>query len=294
MADLKDLAAKRSALLWFPPSHLEIKPGLNARDFTDPTNIEHVEEKRASIVANGFYPSSPIAIFREVDKDGKEHIFIADGECRWRGAMLAIERGELPGFESDDKPGFLVACVILPRGMNDVDIVLHRNLANTGKRFTPIEEGHNIKHAIALGATIADIAAKLGKSVSYVNDVLAWQEAPAEVHNMVKAGEVSQTEANKVVKELGGEAGKEVLKEAVQVAKKAGKKKATAKYIKPVKASKKPAQVALTIDPEKIKIVDRGPSLVEVKLDGNTFDRAFWTVLARRILSHMGVEEIAA
>ena len=36
MADIKDLADGRSALLWFDPRRLRIKDGLNARDLETP------------------------------------------------------------------------------------------------------------------------------------------------------------------------------------------------------------------------------------------------------------------
>jgi ParB-like chromosome segregation protein Spo0J len=286
MADLKDLATKRSALLWFPPNALEVKPGLNARDFNDPDNIEHVKATAASIAANGFYPSEPIAIFREVDGD-EEHIYIADGECRWRAAKMAIESGA--------SAEMLVACIPLPRGMNDVDLILHRNLANTGKRFTPLEEGHNIKHAIALGATIAEVAVKLGRSVSYVSQLLDFQAAPAEVHNAVRAGDISATLAAQVVREEGNAAAPEIVREAVKAAKASGKKKATARHVKPLTRKAKARTEAKPAWDIAIAPMLTGGYRVMFGDKSIVMPRRQWIEVARQILAECGaVEEAAA
>lgn len=227
MVELRNFPdVKRADLLWFDPRKLEIKPGLNARDFDDPDNKAHVKDIAASIIANGFYPDKPIAIFKEKGVDGVERAYIADGECRWRAAMLAIE-----GHGLDLKSG--VACVAMRKDMGDVDLVLHRNLSNTGKRFTALEEGRNIKHAVALGATVKEVAARLAKSESYVNQLLELQAAPQEIHNAVQAGEIAPTEAIKVVREHGPEAAKGVIKAAVASAKARGKGKATARDLRP-------------------------------------------------------------
>ena len=287
MADLKDLAAKRSALLWFPPSQLEVKPGLNARDFDDPENQEHVRLVAASIAANGFYPSHPIAIFREADSDGVERIYIADGECRWRAAKMAIENGA--------PSELVVACVPVPRGMNNVDLVLHRNLANTGKRFTPLEEGHNIKHAIALGATVSEVAAKLGRSASYVSQLLDFQAAPAEVHNAVRAGEISATLAAQVVREEGPTAAPEIVREAVKAAKASGKKKATARHVKPLKRKERTEPEAKAAWDIAIRPMPAGEYLVSFGDKAITMPRGRWVECARQILAKCGslIEEAA-
>ena len=91
MADIKTLAASRGTLVNFDPRKLKIKPGLNARDFTDPETIAHVETICASIMARGYLNSRPMEIFQE----GAD-VFVGDGECRLRACMLAIERGVEP------------------------------------------------------------------------------------------------------------------------------------------------------------------------------------------------------
>lgn len=195
MAQLKDLADKRENLMFFDPRRLKIKPGLNGRDFTLPENIAHVEELAISIEEKGVI--EPLKIFRETDDD----IFIANGESRWRACMLLIERGV------DVK---MVPCLPEPRGTNDKDRLLNQIVSNSGKPFTALEVGGVIKRHLALGGTIGEIAKTLGKSASWVSQLVDFQAAPAEVHDAVKAGEISATLAAKITREEGPKAIKTV------------------------------------------------------------------------------------
>jgi len=219
MANLKELSDSRTALLWFDPTRLSIKPGLNGRDMADPENVAHIEALAASIQENGFLQSKPLELYLE-----GESIFVTDGQCRWTAVMLLRERGVVL-----DK----IPCVVEARGTNDADRILNQNIHNSGKRLTPLEEGRNMKRALALGKTVAEIAAKLGKSLTYVNQAIDFQSAPAEVHAAVVAGEISATLAAATVRAEGNEAGAKAIKEAVQAAKAKGKAKATAKDVTP-------------------------------------------------------------
>lgn len=220
MANLKEDCDARTALLWFKPERLKIKPGLNGRDLTSPDNIAHIEDTAASIAANGFMQSKPIEIFSE-----GEDIFISDGHIRLAAVQLCASRGVFV-----EK----VPCVPEARGTNDADRILNQSAHNSGKRFSPIEEGRNLKRAIALGRTVAEVAAKIGKSLTYVNQAIDFQAAPAEVHALVSSGAISATLAAKTIRREGNTAGAETIKAAVAEAKAAGKTKATEKHVAPL------------------------------------------------------------
>lgn len=215
MADIKSLAKGRAALLHFDPRKLKVKAGLNARDLATEDNRAHIEWLAVSIANEGV--KQPLAIFQEAGE-----VYVSDGHCRLAATMLAISRGV------DIKT---IPCVPETRGTNDVDRVLSQNIYNSGKSLTPIEQGVNFRKALALGASITDIAKKVGKSAGYVSQMIDFQAAPAEVHNMVKSGEVSASLAAQVIREEGDKAGLETLKTAVKTAKANGKAKATAKHI---------------------------------------------------------------
>ena len=211
---LKELADSRGNLLSFDPRRLKVKPDLNARDLTTAENIEHLEWLAADIARVGVL--TPLTIFLE-----GEDIFIANGHCRLAATMLAISRG------ADIQT---VPCLPEVRGTNDLDRVLSQNSFNSGKRLSPLEQGANFKKALALGADVNQIAVRVGKSVGYVNQMIDFQSAPAEVHALVKEGKISTTLAAKVVKEKGGT---ERLRKAVKTAEEAGKPKVTERDLPP-------------------------------------------------------------
>ena len=234
MASLKDLAESRAAVLNFDPRKLKIKPGLNARDFTLPENIAHVEWLCASITEEGV--KKPLEVFKEGDD-----VFVADGESRYRAVMMAIENG----VDIQTIP-----CIPELRGTNDADRVLNQIVSNSGKRLTPLEEGKNIKRAIGFGMTVEQIAAKLGKSRTHVNRLLDFMEAPSDVHTLVKEGSVSASLAAEVVSGEGVSAA-EVIKAAVERAKASGRSKATKRDIvkeKGVGEEKHAKAVAVVLD----------------------------------------------
>jgi ParB/RepB/Spo0J family partition protein len=213
MAALKDLAASRGTLMNFDPRKLEVKKGLNSRDGSAADNLEHIEWLAQSIAEEGV--KTPLVVFQEGD-----HVYVADGHCRLAAVQLAISRGV--NIET-------IPCIPEPRGTNGVDRVLSQVIYNSGKQLTPLELGANFKKALALGGTVENIAKRVGKSVSYVGQMIDFQAAPAEVHELVKNGKVSATTAAKVVRQEGAEAATEKLKKTIE--KKGGK--ITAKDIAP-------------------------------------------------------------
>src|SRR5450631_1052116 len=196
---LKELAESRGNLLNFDPRKLKTKPDLNARDLLALENLDHIEWLAADIARVGVL--TPLTIFMEGDD-----VFVADGHCRLAATMLAISRGA----EIQTIP-----CIPEMRGTNDIDRILAQNSFNSGKRLSPLEQGANFKKALALGATVPQIAERVNKSVGYVNQMIDFQAAPAEVHDLVRKGRVSTTLAAKVIKEKGGA---EKLKAAVKTA----------------------------------------------------------------------------
>jgi ParB-like chromosome segregation protein Spo0J len=213
MADLKQFADSRGTLLNINPRRLKVMPGLNARDANDPENASHIGALTLSIVEYGFLQSHPLTVFSQGDE-----VYIADGHCRLAAALRAIELGV--AIET-------VPCVPERRGSNDVDRILNQNLQNAGKRLTPLEEGHNIKRAYSLGLSVAEIARRLGKSPSYVGELLDFQAASQEIQNQVRDGAVSLSTAAAAIKEHGVDAA-EIISEAVR---EAGGKKVTRKSV---------------------------------------------------------------
>ena len=223
MTDLKELAEKRSALLWIDPRKIEEKPGLNARDMETPQTQEHIEEICSSILERGFLEARPLQIFSD-----KEGVWVSAGHCRLRAVKLAISRGA---------DVLSVPCLIEPKTTNDLSRQLDQIADNNGGlELTAIEAGAAVKKALSIGWSVQKIAAHVGKSASWVSHVVDFQSAPADVHEIVKAGEMSATLAAQTIRERGNEDGSRDIRQAVQSAKANGKKKATAKHMPERKA----------------------------------------------------------
>ena len=91
---------------------------------------------------------------------------------------------------------------------------------------TTLELGATYKRLVGYGWTVADIAAKTGKSAASVNAALDLQGAPPEVQRLVASGRVSPTLAAQTVKR-DGELATAVLANAVDHAAQRGKERAT-------------------------------------------------------------------
>lgn len=215
MADLKKFAESRGTLLNIDPRKLQIKPGLNARDLDTPENADHIIELAHSIAQEGV--KVPLVIFSE-----GEAVYVVDGHCRLKATLHAIERLGAAIVT--------VPCIPEARGVNDVDRALAQNIYNTGKRLSPLEQGESFKRAIALGATVKLIAGKVCKSVGYINQMIDFQAAPAEVHALVKEGAVSATYAAETVRKHGNADGAKIVKQTVENAKAQGKARATERH----------------------------------------------------------------
>lgn len=212
---IKDVAAGRSDVYKLAPSDIHVKEGWNARDPNDPANAEHIEILAQSIAQVGV--RTPIRVYWE---DGKT--YVSDGHSRLAAVHLAIERGaEI----------LTIPAIVEPKFSSDADYVLTMLVGNSGKSLTPVESSRVLKRLVDFGWTLPDIAAKIGRTVPWVTQMLELNAAPQPVLDMITRQLVSATAASAVLKKEGGTKATETLTQAVDRAKSAGKKKATARDI---------------------------------------------------------------
>lgn len=249
MAQLKDMAVSRAAVLNFDPRIIQMKEGLNARDLGTEENRAHIEALAQSIATDGV--RVPLVIFQEGGA-----VYLADGHCRLAAAMLAISRGAEIAT---------VPCIPEPRGTNDVDRVLSQNIYNSGKRLTPLEEGVNYRKALAMGATIPQIAAKVNRSATHVASAIEMQAMPETVKTLVREGVVSASLASKTVKREGSDAAVAVLHKAAADAKETGRTRVMPREVKAIVAPLPPPEPVSTTLSLKDGIADmiRGGRLTE-------------------------------
>lgn len=217
MGGIRDLAQGRSDIFHIDPRQIRIKEGWNCRDPRDPENQQHVESLAISIAEIGV--KSPLKVYWE---NGEP--YVADGHCRLAAALLCIERG----VELKTVPVMTGG----KRGESEADRVAAQ-LYSSGKPPTPMEQARAVKRLLDLGWKEAEIAAKTGMSVGWVQKLLDFNAAPEEVKALVRDGTVSSSTAMKAVRQ--GKTGE--LREAADKAKAEGKKRVKPKDLAPAPAT---------------------------------------------------------
>lgn len=150
---------------------------------------------------------------------------VRDGHCRHAAYGIRIAAGEI----AEDAPIYF-----LPFRGTDVDAIALIASSNNGLALTPMERSRVYKRLSDAGLSNTEIANKVGRSRAHVDQMLLLAGATEEVHERINSGQVSPTEAVKIVREHGANAG-EVIKEAAE---KSAKGKATGKSVSRAKSEK--------------------------------------------------------
>lgn len=153
---------KRSEVFHIDPVHIIVVDGWNAR-----TDFSGEDELVAYIKENGV--PEPLRVRKNIIEKTLE---LVSGERRLRAVKRAIEEG------CDIKS---VPVIVVPKGLNDSDLLVSDLGSNSGKALTPIEEAGAFKRLVGWGLEIKDIAKKTGKSVSHVRNRLELSNASLEV-----------------------------------------------------------------------------------------------------------------
>lgn len=186
------------------PRLIEVEPGFNR-----PIDAEHVAQFKASIRDGAIIP--PIAVRVDAGR-----IILVDGEHRWRAVMALIA----DGVE-------IVSMAAVQFRGNDVERVAHLLTSSQGKPLTPLESGIQYNKLVGFGWDTRKIAARVGRSVTHVDQCLLLANSNNDVHEPIKRGDVSSSEAAKIVRKHGERAGA-VIAGKLSEAKAAGKTRVTA------------------------------------------------------------------
>jgi|GEM_PF-469153 len=196
-----DITTRKTYLLGV--DELYVETNYNIRDI-DQT---HVEEFRDAFIAGEHVP--PLAV-RVTEKGIK----IIDGHHRYYGAKLAQEAGYTLRLECKDFVG------------SEADSVAFMVTSSQGRALLPLERAAAYQRLVNQGLEPAEIAAKVKRSVTDVEQHLQLLTVGAPLIEMVKSGEVAATTAVALQREHGVKASS-VAQEQMQKAKAAGKKKLT-------------------------------------------------------------------
>lgn len=198
---------------------------------------------------------TPITVFKQVDEDGKEHIYYVSGERRIR----AIQ--QLTKEEPDKFDGTIPAIF---REYSDTKQALFDNLIENIQRqdVNPVDLANRIKMLLEKGYNKSDIGKEIGKSVVWVSEALSFiEKADDAVKEQVKDGSMTFDEGKKLSK-LSSKEKQKIIAEGLAEAKEKGDKKAL-KQIK--KALEEKVRVRSSVAPQK-KELTKAKELVFVVL----------------------------
>lgn len=217
---IKEAANRGQEIFGVNPFLIEIEPGFNCRDYSLKENQEWVERLSQMIEAEGV--QEPLTLFQRKEKPGI--YFLADGECRLRATIMALERGA---------PIKTVPAKLEKRLTSEAERIFAQWRRNSGKNFTAMEMAVAFKRCLDFGYEVEEISKRSGMSIQRIEQILDFDaNATTTVKEAVSNGEISVTLAATLVNNSKtAVAAEQAIKKAVATAKAKGKAKATAKDV---------------------------------------------------------------
>lgn len=215
MGNIPDISiltgTERVVVKQIPLVQIGANPDQPRKTFSD----NELAELAASIKEKGVL--QPI-LLRSVQ--GRPHLYeIVAGERRYRASKLA-GLNEIP------------ALVKTLTNENAMEIALIENVQR--ENLNPIEEGAAYKNLMdKCGYELADVARLIGKSESYIRNIMRLETLPASVKEMVEQGKLSASHARTIaVAENPEELAREIIENKMSVADTEKKVKGAARSVK--------------------------------------------------------------
>lgn len=210
-------ATKRTDIFQIDPHNVVVIDNFNVRrDFA-------VDELKEQIKLQGVL--NPITVVPFKDENGNEKYRLVDGERRLRATLAAISEG------ADIKR---IKAICLPRNTKEEDLLIEQMMRNEGKNFTEYEQALMFQRfRDKFGYTQTEIAAKFGKSATFIGRCLSLLDLAPEIQAKLESGEISTGAVRQIV-ELNKDdetAQVEAVENAISDAKSKGKAVATGKNI---------------------------------------------------------------
>ena len=189
-----------------PLQSIYIEEGFNVRDI----DFDHVNEFKEAFIAGEYIPP----LFVEVTEKG---VKVIDGHHRYLGALEAVKSGhEIARIECKDFTG------------TEADKIAFMITSSQGKPLSPTERAVAYHRLINQGFSVDEIAKKVKRSPTDVRHHLQLAECEPQIKAMVKAHEISSSDAIALQKEHGALAA-QVAKQALMDAQEQGKNKVVLK-----------------------------------------------------------------
>lgn len=210
-------STKRTDIYTIDPRNVVIVENFNVRkEFA-------LDELKEQIKLQGVL--NPITVVPFKDEDGNEKYRLVDGERRVRATLAAIEEGaEIARIKA----------IFLPRNTKEEDLLIEQMMRNEGKNFTEYEQALMFQRfRDKFGYSQSEIAAKFGKSATFIGRCLSLLELAPEIQEKIENGEISTSAVRQIVgTNKEDEAAQiEAVETAIADAKSKGKSTATAKNV---------------------------------------------------------------
>lgn len=251
-------ATKRTDIYQIDPRNVDVVAGFNVRRKFD------IEELKEQIKLNGVL--NPITVIPTKLADGTERYRLVDGERRLRATLAAIEEG------ADIRR---IKAIFLPRNTSEEEQLVQQMMRNEGKNFTEYECAimfNRFKEVFGYSQT--EIAAKFGKSTTFVSRCLSLMELAPEIQQRLESGEISTNAVREIVGQNKENEAAQVnaVNAAVSQAKASGKRTADNNDV--------PAHVKLLKALKKASLAFKQVMALQVELEGDPVLKSLFANMA--------------
>jgi ParB/RepB/Spo0J family partition protein len=167
------------------PRNVTVIPGRNTRfDFGD-----------LKILAESIKERGMLQPCRVQLKDGEYQLI--DGHRRYMACMSLVEKGIIPDF----------IALVIDENESEAYIFADMITSNDGKHFLPLEEAEMLQRLRddPYNWSQADIAKRIGKSLSHVSNRIALLNADDSVKEAMKSGELKTNDALGIIRKSNGD-----------------------------------------------------------------------------------------
>lgn len=209
--NIKKLASSKKSIYMIDPKDIYIDPEWNERNMSSPDTLQHIDDLAYSFSKVGI--KDPVTV---VSRDNQAAL--TDGYCRMAAIKVAAE-----------KYGTVIKAVpvrIEERGTNEADHIAGMITRNSGRDLNTGEQAGVVKRLLVLGLAKDEIADKIGKTLTHVDNCMLLLEADPTILAHVRDGDVSSRFVLETVKAKDDKA-LPVITKAIATAKEKGKTKAT-------------------------------------------------------------------
>lgn len=225
-SDKNNSAAKRGDSIRVHIDSIVVVDGFNVR-IDDDELREHVAAIAGALAAGMPVPAIEVWVNPETGA-----IELVDGHCRYHAYQeYRAANTDFDGYIGAEK-------------FEGTPFQRKMRIASSNKqlKLKPLELGRlYINARDELGATRKEIAEEAGMSLGHVDQMIKLAGGASEVHEAIEAGEISPTDATKLIRDHGDDAAAELERRREQ-AKESGKTKITAKTAPPSKRPSAPSR----------------------------------------------------